>query len=45
MEELTKRNCKGVWVKEIEKVLRRFDASLECLTERIGLRDEEMVNL
>ena len=29
MEELTKRNGKGVWTREIEKVLKRFDASLE----------------
>ena len=42
MEELTKRNGKGVWFREIEKVLKRFDASLEWLLERIGLRDEEI---
>ena len=29
MEELTKRNGKGVWPREIEKALKRFDASLE----------------
>ena len=39
MEELTKRNGKGVWFREIEKVLRRFDASLEWLIERIDLRE------
>ena len=32
MEELTKRNGKGVWMREIEKVLKRIDASLEWLT-------------
>ena len=37
MEELTKMNGKGVWFREIEKVLKRFDASLEWLLERIGL--------
>ena len=26
MEEMTKRNGKGVWMREIEKVLKRFDA-------------------
>ena len=42
MEELTKRHGKGIWLREIEKVLRRFNASLEWLMERISLRDEEM---
>ena len=42
MEELTKRNGKGVWMREIEKALKRFDASLEWLSERICLRDEEI---
>ena len=42
MEELTKRNGKGVWMREIEKGLKRFDASLEWLLERIEMRDEEM---
>ena len=42
MEELTKRNGKGVWMREIDKVLKRYDASLEWLRERIGLRDEEI---
>ena len=32
MEELTKRNGKGVWLREVEEVLKRFDASLEWLT-------------
>ena len=41
IEELTKRNGKGVWMREIEKVLRRFDASLEWLMEPIEMRDEE----
>ena len=36
------RNGKGVWFREIEKALKRFDASLEWLLERIGLRDEEI---
>ena len=42
MEELTKRNGQGVWLREIEKVLKRFDASLEWLLERNALRDEEI---
>ena len=42
MEEVTKRNGKGVWMREIEKVLKRYDASMEWLMERIGLRDEEI---
>ena len=42
MEEFMKRNGKGAWLREIEKVLRRFNASLEWLMERISLRDEEM---
>ena len=42
MEELTKRNGKGVWAREIEKVLKRFDASLEWLMERVSLREEEI---
>ena len=42
MEELTKRNGKGVWMREIEKVLKRFDGSLEWLTERIWMREEEI---
>ena len=37
MEELTKRNGNGVWLREIEKALKRFDASLEWLFERIEL--------
>ena len=41
MEELIKRNGKGVLVREIEKVLKRFDASLEWLMERVSLREEE----
>ena len=42
MEELTKRNGKGAWLREIEKVLKRFNASLEWLIGRIATRDEEM---
>ena len=42
MEELTKRNGKGAWLREIEKVLRRFDASLEWLMGRIGVREGEI---
>ena len=42
MEDLTRRNGKGVWLREIEKVLKRFDASLEWLMERIALQDEEI---
>ena len=42
MEEMTKRNGKGILTREIEKVLKRFDASLEWLMERIAIRDEEM---
>ena len=39
MEELTKRNGKGMWLREIEKILKRFCASLEWLMERISLRE------
>ena len=35
MEELTRRNGKGAWLREIEKVLKRFDMSLEWLMVRI----------
>ena len=42
MEELTKRNGNGVWLREIEKALKRFNASLEWFVERIAMRDEEM---
>ena len=45
MEELTKRNGKGVWMREIEKVLKRFDASLEWFIERIWMREEEIENV
>ena len=41
MEEMTKRNRKGVWLREIENVLKRFGASLEWLLESISLREEE----
>ena len=42
MEELTKMNGKGVWMREIEKVLKRFGGSLEWFVERMGIRDEEI---
>ena len=42
MEELTKRNGKGVRMREIENALKRFGASIEWLTERMGQRDGEM---
>ena len=42
MEEMTKRNWKGVWTCEIKKVLRLFAASIEWLMEQIGLYEEEM---
>ena len=42
MEELTKRNGKGIWMREIENMFKRFDASLEWLVERIDMRDEEI---
>ena len=42
MEEITKRNGKCVWLLEIEKVLKRFDASLEWFIERVQFREEEI---
>ena len=42
MEELTKRNGKGAWFREIEKVLKRFDASIEWFMERVDMREEEI---
>ena len=39
---MTKRNGMGVWMREIEKVLKRFDTSLEWLMERIEMRDDEI---
>ena len=42
MEEMTKMNGKGVWLLEIEKVLKRFDASLEWFIERVKIREEEI---
>ena len=42
MEELTKRNGKGAWLREVEKALKRFDASLEWFLERVKMRDEEI---
>ena len=42
MEEMTKKNGKGIWTREIEKVLRRFETPLEWLTERNDWREKEM---
>ena len=42
MEELTKRNGKCVWFREIENALKRFDASLEWFIERVQFREEEI---
>ena len=42
MEEVTKRNGKGVWMREIEKCLRRFDSSLEWFVDRVNLREDEL---
>ena len=42
MEELSKRNGKGVWLREVEKVLKRLDASLEWFIDKMKMRDEEM---
>ena len=42
MEEITKKNGKGIWLREIGKVLKRFDASIEWLGQRITMREEEM---
>ena len=39
---MTKRNGKGIWLRETEKVLKRFDASLEWLLERVQIREDEM---
>ena len=41
MEELTKRNGKGIWLREIERGMKRFDASLEWQCENL-LHDEEI---
>ena len=41
MEELTKRHGNGVWLREIEKGLKRFGASLEWFLERVNFHDEE----
>ena len=45
MEELTKRNGKGVWMRKIDKVLKRFDASVEWLNRPVAIRDEEMEDM
>ena len=42
MEELTKKNWKGIWMGEIEKVFKRFGASIEWLLERIGMRERDI---
>ena len=42
MEEIAKRNGKGVWMREIEKIMKRFDASFEWLIGRIELREEAL---
>ena len=42
MEELTKRNGKGAWSREIEKVLKRFGATLEWQIGVINTREEEI---
>ena len=42
MEELTRWNGKCIWMREIEKVLKRFGASLEWLLERIQMRDDKI---
>ena len=42
MEELTKRNGKGVWMREMDKSLKMFDASIEWLSQRIAVREEEI---
>ena len=41
-EGLSKMNGNGVWLREVENVLKRHDASLEWLRERITMRDEEI---
>ena len=42
MEDITKRNGKGVWFREIEKELKRLNASLERFLERVDMREEEI---
>ena len=42
MEELTERNGRGIWLRELEKALKRFGASLELLKERIEKREGEI---
>ena len=42
LEDLSKRNGKGVLLREAEKGLKRFDSSLEWLVERIAMSDEEI---
>ena len=45
MEEIAERNGKGVWMREIEKVLRRFEASLEWLMRRNRMLEMEMASI
>ena len=45
MEELTKRNGKGIWMREIEKVLKIFDFSVKWLMGRIAIRDEDIYRI
>ena len=42
MEQLTKRNGKGVWTREVKKGLKRFGSSLEWLSERIDICNNEI---
>ena len=39
MEEITKRNGKGVWLGEIETVLKRLNLSLEWLMNSFEVRE------
>ena len=39
---MIERNGKGIWSREIEKALRRFDASLEWFMERVQMREEQL---
>ena len=45
MEKLSKRNGKSIWIRVIKKTLKRFDASVEWLIERVNMRDEEMAKI
>ena len=39
---MIERNGKGIWSREIEKALPRFDASLEWFMERVQMREEQL---